>query len=124
MLPRVERPITLLVGSRTTKLLALGALAAALAGCGPSVGAYCFEAQNCEGGNDFDEEACNIRFDEYAAQADVQNCGAEFDAWFDCIEQLSRCNNDRYQIDHEDGECGVEGEQLTGCADLDLGGAQ
>lgn len=129
MLPRVERPITHFPRLRSAhKFLAVAALACGLtsflSGCGPSVGGYCNEAKNCEGGNDFDEESCNIRFDEYAALSDNSNCAAEFDEWFACLEERSRCNDDRYRVDHDEGECGSEREQLQDCADIDLHGAQ
>jgi hypothetical protein len=87
-----------------------------LAGCGGSIGGYCYEAKNCEGGNDFDEEACNLSVSEIQDLADLQNCSSEFDAWFDCVESNSRCNDDRYQVD--EGACGAEEEQLYNCADV------
>lgn len=82
-------------------------------GCGGSVGSYCNEAANCEGGNDLDEEACNIRFQELLDVADLKNCGSEFDAYFECIDEGSRCNEERYRPD--DGACAVQEEELQQC---------
>jgi hypothetical protein len=102
-------------------MLACG-LAGSMAGCGPSVGGYCFQAKNCEGGNDFDEEACNVRFDELAAIADNQNCGSEFDNWFDCSEEQARCNDDKYAV--YDDDCKDEVSRFEECADVRVGGVQ
>jgi hypothetical protein len=115
----------LIVERSNTAFRALGTIArgviiaasvAAFVGCGGGVGGYCYEAKNCEGGNDLDEEACNTYFAEIQDLADVQNCGSEFDAWFDCVEEQSRCNDDHYQVD--EGACGPEEDQLYSCADL------
>jgi len=95
-------------------------LAALMAGCGGSVGSYCEEAKNCEGGNDLDEEACNLRGDEIADLADVTNCTGEYDDYFECIDEGSRCNNDRYQTD--EGACNVQAQRLSECADVQIGG--
>lgn len=98
-------------------MLSVGLVASlSFAGCGGSIGGYCYEAKNCEGGNDFDEEACNISLEEIQQLAETQNCGSEFDEWFDCLEQSSRCNNDHYQVD--EGACAAAEEQLYSCADV------
>ena len=89
-------------------------LASAASGCGVSIGSYCEEARNCEGGNDLDEDACNISFDAESELADLKNCGAEFDAYFDCLAEQSRCNEDRYRPDQ--GNCQVEIQQFDDCA--------
>lgn len=95
-------------------LMSLAGLA--MTGCSGSLGGYCFDAAECEGGNERDEEACNLAFEETQDLAEVQNCTSEFDSWFECIEESSRCNDDRYQAD--EGTCGNEWEQLDRCADL------
>jgi hypothetical protein len=97
----------------TTWAAALGTLSG---GCGAGIGAYCNEAKNCEGGNDLDEEACNIRFQEIQDIADLKNCSGEYDEWFECTEEASRCNDDRYQAD--DDACRVQGERLSECAEI------
>jgi hypothetical protein len=90
------------------------ALLTSSTGCGASIGSFCEEAVFCEGGNDLDEEACNISLEAEAETADLKNCGAEFDAYLDCITETSRCNDGRYGPN--DGNCSVEAEQLEDCA--------
>mgnify|MGYP001006510599 CR=1 FL=1 len=103
-------------GRARPALVALSVVAAAALGCGGGVGSYCYEVQQCEGGNDRDEEACNANFNGLQDLAEVQNCGSEFDRWFDCIEERSRCDDDHYRVD--EGACGSEQQQLFSCADL------
>ncbi len=86
------------------------------AGCGPSIGGYCALAADCEGGNDADEEACNIRFEELEELGNLKNCSQEFEDWFTCVEEDSRCNDDRYVTD--DDACGPEKDQFKRCADI------
>jgi hypothetical protein len=61
-------------------------------GCGPDVRANCEAEVACEGGNELDVEACvageDVDADYYA---DV-GCGAEYDAYFICIEQYLKCD--------------------------------
>jgi hypothetical protein len=76
-------------------------LGVALAGCGGGIGSYCSEAANCEGGNDADEEACAVAFDASEEVASNANCDGEFDEWFECVEDTSRCNNDFYEYDRD-----------------------
>lgn len=117
MLGAVERPTTSLFAIRAMAPLAIGVLfAIGLAGCGGSISGYCYDARNCEGANELDEDACNTRFEEAEELAELQNCSSEFDEWFDCIEENSRCNNDRYQVD--EGNCSSQEEQLNDCADF------
>ncbi|NUP05074.1 MAG: hypothetical protein HOW73_03320 [Polyangiaceae bacterium] len=92
------------------------AAALALAGCGGGIGGYCYEAVQCEGGNDLDEDACNIAFQEMADLSDIQGCASEFDEWFECVEEESRCNDDHYHPDED--SCGSQWERLDECADL------
>lgn len=115
MLPPVSRTIPFLRPTffRTPLLLA-GALGlAALFGCGGSIGGYCNAAANCEGGNDLDEEACNVRLNETADVADLKNCGSEFDAYLTCLDENSRCNDEKFGPD--DGVCAQVSEQLAKC---------
>jgi hypothetical protein len=116
MLHRVERPKHPKRVGRVLLALSFSVLAMALAGCGGSVASYCNEAKNCEGGNDLDEEACNIRGEEIAELADLQNCGSEYDEYFECVDEGSRCNNDRYAPD--EGACNVQANRLAECADI------
>lgn len=117
MLHRVERPKhPKRAGSVLLSFSFVMAAAALLAGCGGSISGYCNEAKNCEGGNDLDEEACNQRHQEVADLADLQNCSAEYDDYFDCIDEGSRCNNDQYEPD--DGACDAQTNRLAECADI------
>lgn len=119
MLHRVERPKHPKRAGRVLLSFSLVMVAAALSGCGGSVGSYCEEAKNCEGGNDLDEEACNLRGDELADLSDLQNCSAEYDDVFECVDEGSRCNNDRYAPD--DGACDVQFQRLSECANVNPG---
>lgn len=91
------------------------ALLTSSAGCGASIGSYCEEAAICEGGNELDEDACNISLEAEAEDADLKNCGAEFDAYFDCLAEFSRCNEGRYRPD--EGNCNVAAEQYSDCVE-------
>jgi hypothetical protein len=126
MLPTVKKIASLPRGSRLGRLVrasvALCALSLTslitLGGCGASIGELCDLAAQCEGGNDFDYDACEIRFNELADQASVRNCNDEYDAWLECYEQEARCNDDRYRV--QDDECEREEEQLEDCAEVKL----
>lgn len=88
------------------------------AGCG-GTGSYCSEAAQCEGGNDLDEEACNTYFGQLEELAGLYNCSSEYDDYFGCLEEESRCNDDRYTPN--DGVCEPERERLEDCGNH-LGG--
>ena len=92
---------------------ALAAALAGLSGCGVSIDAYCEDAALCENGNQLDEEACNISFDAEEERGALKGCDAEFDAYFECIGDFSRCNDDRYLPDP--GECDTVQEQYATC---------
>ena len=40
----------------------------------------------------------------------------QYDEWFDCTEEASRCNDDRYQADED--ACRVQAERLSECAEI------
>jgi hypothetical protein len=84
-----------------------------LAGCGGGISGYCEEANLCEEGNDLDVEACETRLDTEAEVADLYNCSSEFDEYFDCLVENSRCNNDRYAPDEDD--CDGPRNRLDDC---------
>lgn len=119
MLHRVERPKHPKRAGRVLLSFSFLMAAALVSGCGGSISSYCNEAKNCEGGNDLDEEACNLRGEELADLADLQNCSAEYDDYFECVDEGSRCNNDRYAPD--EGACDVQAERLSECADVHPG---
>ena len=82
-------------------------------GCGSGTGDICAQAKQCEGGNDADEQACNIVSDEQADIADLHGCGSEFNAYVDCLVDNSRCNNHRYKPD--EGDCDRVESQWQKC---------
>jgi len=117
MLPRVERPKTWnVVGVIGGLTLAAAATLLGASGCGQSVSGYCYDAAQCEGSNDYDEEACNLYVGRVQDLADIQNCSSEFADYFDCITQQSRCKDDRYS---DEDACRSQYEQLDNCADLE-----
>ncbi|MFO0553140.1 MAG: hypothetical protein U0271_32430 [Polyangiaceae bacterium] len=112
---RSRAPLT----GRAVRFVGLFTLAAAssfVLGCGASIGGYCAAAAECEGGNAPDEDACNTRFNELQDLADLKNCTDEYDAWFECVAEESRCNDDRYVTDED--VCGSEEDQFQRCADI------
>ena len=88
-------------------------LAVLVAGCGGGIGGYCEAAAECEGGNDSDIVACELRFDETEQIAELKNCTSEFDEYFTCVEESARCNDNRYGV--SDGQCGDEKDRLENC---------
>jgi hypothetical protein len=88
-------------------------VASACAGCGGGAGSYCNEARQCEGGNDADEQACNIREDEGAQLADLRNCSQEYDDFASCVYDNARCNNKAYTPD--DQTCADEADRYAKC---------
>jgi len=98
--------------SQRIVLPALALLAAFATGCG-GAGGYCEAAAECERGNDSDIQACQIKFDEAADEADLKNCTSEYDDFFNCLEEAARCNNDEYKA--SDGQCGDEEQRWAKC---------
>jgi hypothetical protein len=103
---RQRRIAALLVALSTT----LGA-----AGCGRGVSGYCEDAATCEFGNDADVDACIISFEVTEDLADVRNCNDEFAEWFDCIDEESRCDDERYRPGGD--RCDTERDRLRRCID-------
>lgn len=98
---------------KTSVLPLVLACAFGLAGCGVSIGSYCEEAALCENGNELDEEACNIAFEAEEERGALKGCDAEFDEYFECLGDFSRCNEDRYRPDP--GECETQEDQYATC---------
>ena len=116
MLPRVERSKKALAATGLVASLVTG-LALTMGGCGQSVSSYCYDAKQCEGGNDYDEQACNLNYQRIQDLAEVQNCGAELNDYFDCLTEQSQCNNDDHYT--TDDRCKEQYDQLDHCADLE-----
>lgn len=95
-------------------LVALGAMLFG-AGCGRGIGGYCEDAATCEFGNDADVEACIISFEATEELADVRNCNDEFSNWFDCLDENSRCDDERYRPGGD--RCNDERDRLRRCID-------
>jgi hypothetical protein len=95
-------------------LVALGALLAAT-GCGRGISGYCEDAATCEFGNDADVDACIISFEATEDLADLRNCNDEFSTWFDCIDEESRCDDERYRPGGD--RCDNERDRLRRCID-------
>jgi hypothetical protein len=79
------------------------------------VSAYCEDAATCEFGNEADVEACVLRFDETEALASLYNCDDEFSDWYDCLDERSRCDDERYRP--SDDLCEDVEERLERCID-------
>jgi len=95
---------------RTIAVLALLALAAN--GCG-SIGSYCDDRTECEGGADSDLEACEIVFTARSDRADLEGCTEQFDTYLDCLSDESTCNEDDSYVPAE--ECTALDEALSTC---------
>lgn len=71
----------------------------ALMGACGGAGDFCQKAQECEGGNEMDLDACAIDEQAEADIAELHNCSSEYENYFACKEENSRCNNKVYQHD-------------------------
>lgn len=100
--------------SFAVSLVALGAMLLG-AGCGRGIGGYCEDAATCEFGNDADVDACIISFEATEELADVRNCNDEFSNWFDCLDENSRCDDERYRPGGD--RCDDERDRLRRCID-------
>lgn len=92
--------------------LLLGAIGL-IGACGTSAGDYCQKFQECQGGNEMDLDACSLSEQAEADLADLHNCGSEYDEFFACKEENSRCNNKTYQVDS--GTCDKVAEAYNKC---------
>ena len=72
--------------TRLLVLLAALALGALSAGCG---GTHCSDAAECEGGNETDQEACEIQVEALYEQGEIDGCTDRIDAWQDCMTDSS-----------------------------------
>lgn len=72
--------------TRLLVLLLACALGAATAGCG---GTHCSDAAECEGGNETDQEACEIQVEALYEQAEIDGCSDRIDDWQDCMTDAS-----------------------------------
>jgi len=112
----VRRPIKIVLRLFTTTGLLVGAfgLAGGLVGaCGSGAGDFCEKVQECEGGNEMDLEACGLSEDASADLAELHNCSSEYEEFFACKEESSRCNNKKYQVDA--GTCDDVSEAYNKC---------
>lgn len=82
-------------------------------GCGGGFTSFCEDQNLCEEGNDLDIEACSSELEVSAELADLRNCGAEFDEWFDCRTEKARCNDGRFEPDDE--ACDGPRDRLNNC---------
>ena len=62
----------------------------ALMGACGGAGDFCQKAQECEGGNDMDLDACAIDEQAEADIAELHNCSSEYENYFACKEENSR----------------------------------
>jgi len=69
-------------------LLVVGTLGAAITGCG---GTHCSDAAQCEGGNETDQEACEIQVQAIYEQGEIDGCIDRIDAWQDCMTDGDKC---------------------------------
>jgi hypothetical protein len=102
--------------NRWTALLSQGCVLAALALSLPACdrfGDYCAQMMDCEGGNDLDVEACVAEAEESEEHASLWDCDEWFDAYFECAEAESDCDNDRYGV-HDDS-CEDEEQDYGSC---------
>ncbi len=90
----------------------VAAMAAVLPAC-DRFGTYCEEMMDCEGGNDADVEACVAQAEETEEHASLWDCDEWFDAYFECVEVESDCDNDRYNVDGDN--CDDESQDYSSC---------
>lgn len=69
-------------------MLAVGAMSAAVSGCG---GTHCSDAAQCEGGNETDQEACEIQVEAMYEQGEIDGCNDLVDEWQDCMTEGDLC---------------------------------
>ncbi len=100
-------------------IAALALLAAVpLMSCGGSVNQLCNEVCDCQGCSDHDLEECHEAADEIEEDASREECGAELDAYVQCILDEGECDNDDvYEVDL--GDCADEFDDLGDCCDGD-----
>jgi hypothetical protein len=77
---------------RTLSLAVLLAASVAAGGCS-RYGGFCADAMDCERGNDADLDACEIELNREEDQADTRGCAPEWDDYYACLEEASRCDN-------------------------------
>ena len=81
------------------------------AGCDP-YGDYCTARIDCVGGNDQDEEVCEIQADLAEERADILGCIDDYDALFECLEENETCNGEEWS---DGGKCASQQEAYTKC---------
>jgi hypothetical protein len=103
--------------SVTNVLLGLGlvGLMSGLTACN-RFGDYCQAMMDCEGGNDKDVDACVANHKTAVDEYDLEGCSDWYDAYFDCLEQNSTCNNRQYGDTND--RCKSEHDDLGACNDL------
>jgi hypothetical protein len=96
---------------RTLGLAAL-VVACAATGCSP-YGALCVDEIDCEGGNDADIEACEIRYQAAEDVAAVWGCEDRWDDYVFCLDDRYRCSGGNWT--HDD-ICDDERKAFENCA--------
>lgn len=83
---------------------------APLAGCG-GIGSFCTDKAECEGGNEADQEACELNLAQLEDRASVRECPDDFEAYLECLEDNATCEDERYTTE---GACDEQRNELLG----------
>jgi hypothetical protein len=90
------------------------ALLLALVGCSGRYSDLCTMADDCEGGNDADYDACVSDLETEEDIASNWGCDQEWDELIDCALDNNDCNNDHFVIEDN---CDNEMERYGNCVD-------
>lgn len=74
---------------------------------------YCQEKTDCEDGNEEDKEACIVREEAGAERADLYGCTDELEAFVECREKDSSCENNQFVLLNND--CNDENREYASC---------
>lgn len=88
-------------------------VAASFVGCSPFSG-YCADVMDCEGGNDYDIDACVADLDHLSSRADVWDCRDDFDFYWECLEERGHCDD---HIWTTNDDCHDEWSDYNDCID-------
>jgi hypothetical protein len=100
---------------RAAVRLGLAGVVCGLVACNP-YGDLCKAQMDCEGGNDKDVDACVANWNATSDAASLWDCDEWFDAYVDCVEQSSYCENRNYGV--HDHSCDAEEEDLGACGNF------